>query len=172
MGGEFYDAVTLPGAGDEESAGCLLALFEFPGNGVGAAMHGTQLRAALRIGMRDGLDLRALAARLDEFVRTDLSDLGSLRVWLVCIEDGARRLSVLGLGTDALLYRHGRHVERVAAAGGPLGLGPAQEPPCTVELDLADEDTVVLVSAGVLDALDEQRRAYGLAGLQQALPRV
>lgn len=102
-------------------------------------------------------------------MRTDLSGLGPLRVWLVRIKNGGRHLTLLGLGADDLLCRRGQQVERVAAAGGPLGLGPAQQPPHTVELDLADEDTVVLVSTGVLDALDVQRHRYGLAGLEQAL---
>jgi serine phosphatase RsbU (regulator of sigma subunit) len=50
-----------------------------------------------------------------------------------------------------------------------LGLGTIHELIQTVELDLADKDTVLLASDGVLDALDEQRRHYGFAGLERAL---
>jgi sigma-B regulation protein RsbU (phosphoserine phosphatase) len=171
VGGECYDVIVLSGFGSDKdtSSGVLVALFDFPGSGVDAAIHGTQLRAALRIGIGEGLDLRKLAARLEGFVRADLPKVGLLNVWLLRVDDSAKHLTVLGLGDDALLCRRGLDIERISATGGPLGLGPIHDQTQAVELDLADEDTVLLVSDGVLDALDERRHRYGFAGLERAL---
>ena len=170
VGGEEYDAVSLPGpVEDAPAAAAVLACFDALGSGVGATVQGSQLRAAFRSGVRAGSGLSELAASLDGFVRDDLPGAAPVRAWLLRLDAGSSTLRALGLGQEALVHHHDERVERVAATGPPLGVardGPLPEP---VELVLSPGATVVLASDGVLDALDAERRRYGLEGVERAL---
>ncbi|SEF83540.1 PP2C family protein-serine/threonine phosphatase [Marinobacterium lutimaris] len=167
VGGEFYDAIPLDG--NDEPEAVLFALFKFPGNGVTAAIQGAQLRAALRSGVHEGLDLPALASHLESFARKDLTGFGPLGIWLLRIEKGGRSIRALGAGMDPLLLRHGQTTEKIPAATGPLSLGISMDTPQPVSLKLSPGDTLVIGLDGIIDALDDTRRQYGLAGLERAL---
>jgi serine phosphatase RsbU (regulator of sigma subunit) len=168
LGGECYDAVSVL-AEDGKTVRCMvLAMFDFPGAGVAAAVYGSQLRGAFRAGVRDGLELNAQAARLDALVRGELPAPGPLHVTLLRL-DAACTLEVLGLGDGAVLLRQRETVTAAVDNDTALGLEPAQPIASASERQLDRGDLVVLVSDGVLDALDERRQRYGLSGIERTM---
>ncbi|MGI9330581.1 MAG: PP2C family protein-serine/threonine phosphatase [Gammaproteobacteria bacterium] len=158
VGGEIYDLVPL-------ADGIALAHFDLPGLGVGAAVQGSQLRAAFRTALGDGASLPDVAAQLHRFVVTDLPEAAPVRGWLIRINRDACRLQALGLGQEGLLCRRGAEVQVIPALAGPIGTEANVAADSMVELTLAAGDLVVLVSDGVLDALNVERSQYGSKGV-------
>ncbi len=165
VGGEIYDAVAL-------ADGMAVAHFDFPGLGVGAAVQGSQLRAAFRAALGDGAPLSDIAAQLGRFVRADLANAAPVRGWLIRIDRDARRLQALGLGQEGLLCRRGGKVEVIAAQAGPLGTEAVADAGEIVELTLAAGDLIVLASDGVLDALNVERSQFGSKGVARAMEQL
>ena len=149
-----------------------MAHFDFPGLGVGAAVQGSQLRAAFRAALGDGAPLSDIAAQLGRFVRADLADAAPVRGWLIRIDRDARRLQALGLGQEGLLCRRGGKVEVIAAQAGPLGTEAVADAGEIVELTLAAGDLIVLASDGVLDALNVERSQFGSKGVARAMEQL
>ncbi|WP_432695241.1 SpoIIE family protein phosphatase [Marinobacterium sp. YM272] len=169
VGGEFYDAIHLTNDDGPGNRTLLLALFKLPGNGLDAAIHGTQLRAALRAAAHESTDLPALVKRLETFVDEDLAGIGPVGLWLLGIDKAGERVRALGLGMDPLLLRRGQNTDQLAAQAGPLGLGPRIETVQSVNLELSRGDILMIALDGVVDALNDERQRYGIAGLEFAL---
>jgi serine phosphatase RsbU (regulator of sigma subunit) len=169
VGGECYDGVVAKWGDDGKPAEVVIGVFDFSAAGLAAAIGVGQLRAEFRAATAaTGADLPAIASRLDRFVCDERSALRPLRACLLHLGD-RHELRVLGFGWDPLLHRRGERVERIHTAGKPLGLAPGADAAEAEPVHLEAEDTIVLASDGVLDAISSERKRYRLAGLERAV---
>jgi len=162
VGGEIFDLVTLPD-------GLALALFDMAGTGVSAVVYGSQLRASLRSGLRSGQSLTELAAGLQRFVESDLAAATPVRGWLLKIHTEPRRLEALGFGQEGLVCRHDGKVQSADHRTESLEQLEDAESLQPATLPLEAGDVLVMVSDGVLDALNTERSQYGIKGIIRAL---
>ncbi len=173
LGGECYDIVVGPDSSgvDRSTRSVFVALFEFPGKGVMAAVNGSQLLAAFRSCARSESSLPGIARRLDVFCRSDRPALGPLRMTLARIDPAACLVSVVAFGQEALVCRQGGEVEPISGAAAGLGLSiePVFAEPENVALQPGD--LIVFASSGILDALDSSRTRFGHAGIANILSR-
>ena len=154
VGGDWYDVLPLADGSVVASLGDVM------GKGIPAALVMSELRAALRAYALLDPDPAVLLPRLDQLATTLLADQLVTLAYAV-VSPGRQRvvLAVAGHPPPLLAPREGapRYVEE--AAGPALGLGVGHRSWTTAELALADGDTVLLYSDGLVEprgaALDD-----------------
>jgi serine phosphatase RsbU (regulator of sigma subunit) len=161
IGGEVFDVAPRLGEAHEDTALLLLAP---PGFGVEAAVLSAQLRAVFRASVRAGTVLDAIAAQLEACLTQDLRDAGTVRAWLGFLDRDQARLLWLaaGLGANAVHLTPSGSVRVLAAADPPLGAHLPAGGRTVGSITLAPGDLLLLVSNGVLDALNRNRERFGL----------
>jgi serine phosphatase RsbU (regulator of sigma subunit) len=163
VGGDFYDAVTLPDG--------RLAMFigDVMGHGIHAAAAMAQVRAAIRAFVTVDPDPDVVLARLDAmFEHLHLETLVSV-VYGVIDPSGDVQLANAG-HCPTLLVRASGSVEFVKnRPRPPLGAGPADT--CIVEASVAPGDVLLLYTDGLVERRDEPLDA-GFARLAEHAPRL
>lgn len=148
VGGDFYDALTLPD-------GRLVALVgDVMGRGVAAAAAMAQVRAALRAFIALDPDPRTVAGRVDTmFDRLDMSQLVTL-LYLV-VRPGAGSMSVLSAGhLPALAVAADGSTRWLEVAGSPpLGVAAGERP--VTDVALRPGETVLAYSDGLVERRGE-----------------
>ena len=169
VGGECYDGVVAQWSDEGRPAAVVIGVFDFPATGLAAAIGGGQLRAEFRAATAaTNGNLRSIASRLDRFVCEDRPALRPLRACLLSLDDH-HELRVLGFDWDPLLHRRGDRVELVRTAEKPLGVAPEPDAIDPRRIRLEAEDTIVLASDGVLEAISSERTRFRLEGLERAI---
>lgn len=148
VGGDFYDAITLPD-------GRLVALVgDVMGRGVAAAAAMAQVRAALRAFIALDPDPRTVAGRVDTmFDRLDISQLVTM-LYLV-VQPGAGSMSVLSAGhLPALAVGADGSTRWLEVAGSPpLGVAVGERP--VTDVALREGETVLAYSDGLVERRGE-----------------
>lgn len=148
VGGDFYDAITLPD-------GRLVALVgDVMGRGVAAAAAMAQVRAALRAFIALDPDPRTVAGRVDTmFDRLDISQLVTM-LYLV-VQPGAGSMSVLSAGhLPALAVGTDGSTRWLEVAGSPpLGVAVGERP--VTDVALREGETVLAYSDGLVERRGE-----------------
>ncbi len=162
VGGDWYDALALPGAR------LLLVLGDVAGRGVGAAATMGQLRSALRAYALDDVGPAELLARLNRFqLQLGIDAMATVVVLELNPEAGRARYANAGHPPPILLDADGDATYLDGALNAPLGA--VQEASfATVDVALDAGSTVVLYTDGLVErrgrSLDE-----GFARLRAAL---
>lgn len=148
VGGDFYDALTLPD-------GRLVALLgDVMGRGVAAAAAMAQVRAALRAFIALDPDPQTVARRVDTmFARLEMSQLVTL-VYFLVRADG-RSVSIVSAGhLPALVVSPAGRTRWLEAVGSPpLGLDPGARR--ATDFALEPGETVVAYSDGLVERRGE-----------------
>ncbi len=165
VGGEIYDLIPIGTNGKR----LIVALLDFPGSGVPAAMYGGELRTALRAATRDEAEVVDIVSRLERFVRHDRPEIGQLRGWLIDINLTDHKVGHVGFGRSEFFHRRNAEVTRIDAT-----LPPIQTKGESVQCDsnvlaVRSSDTLLIVSDGIFDALSDKRQRYGVTRIQQTL---
>ncbi|MFE6460491.1 PP2C family protein-serine/threonine phosphatase [Streptomyces cinereoruber] len=163
VGGDFYEAVRVPGA-------VRVMLGDVQGMGLGAVETASVLLGAFRAAVHDAPDLAALADRLDEgLARHDPRDPGSdaaerfATVVLVELPDDRDVARFLSLGHPTPFLQHGNEVEavRFAAPSLPVNLtGLADSRHRIEEVPFGPGDRMLLYTDGVSEARDRNGVFY------------
>lgn len=165
-GGELFDVV----ASGADRVDLLLLAPE--GFGVEAAVLSAQLRAVFRAALRGGAEPAAILLQLELCLCRDLRDSRPVRAWLGRLDAARGTLTCLaaGLEANAVLLEPGQAAVRTLAGDGPPlaahGAAVLRRP---VTVELAPGATLAVVSNGVIDALDLDRRRFGLERMAATL---
>jgi phosphoserine phosphatase RsbU/P len=161
VGGDYFDVFPL----DDHRTAFLLA--DVSGKGLGAALLTTMLQGALS-GMTLGTDPARVFNHVNRFL-CDHSEVGRYATMFFGILEDSGRLEFINAGHPSpILLRQGGAEEAFTEGSFPVGLVPEAEF-STATLQLEPNDTLVLFSDGVTEAMDPDEQLYGVARLREVL---
>jgi sigma-B regulation protein RsbU (phosphoserine phosphatase) len=161
VGGDYFDVFPL----DEHRTAFLLA--DVSGKGLGAALLTTMLQGALS-GMTLGTDPARVFNHVNRFL-CDHAEVGRYATMFFGILDDAGNLEYINAGHPSpILLRNTTAEEAFTEGSFPVGLVPEAEF-STATLKLEAQDTLVLYSDGVTEAMDPDEQLYGVGRLRAVL---
>jgi sigma-B regulation protein RsbU (phosphoserine phosphatase) len=161
VGGDYFDVFPL----DDKRTAFLLA--DVSGKGLGAALLTTMLQGALS-GMTLGTDPARVFNHVNRFL-CDHAEVGRYATMFFGILEDSGRLEFINAGHPSpILIRQGAAEEAFTEGSFPVGLVPEAEF-TTSTLNLEPNDTMVLFSDGVTEAMDPEDNLYGVARLREVL---
>jgi phosphoserine phosphatase RsbU/P len=161
VGGDYFDVFPL----DDHRTAFLLA--DVSGKGLGAALVTTMLQGALS-GMTLGTDPARVLNHVNRFL-CDHVEVGRYATMFFGILDDAGRLEYINAGHPSpILMRSGAAEEAFTEGSFPVGLVPEAEF-STTKLKLEPNDTLLLYSDGVTEAMDPDEELYGVTRLRGVL---
>jgi len=161
VGGDYFDVFPL----DEKRTAFLLA--DVSGKGLGAALLTTMLQGALS-GMTLGTDPARVFNHVNRFL-CDHAEVGRYATMFFGILDETGKLEFINAGHPSPILIRKDTVEEAFTEGSfPVGLVPEAEF-TTLTLQLQPNDTMVLFSDGVTEAMDPEEEMYGVARLRAVL---
>jgi serine phosphatase RsbU (regulator of sigma subunit) len=161
VGGDYFDVFPL----DDRRTAFLLA--DVSGKGLGAALLTTMLQGALS-GMTLGTDPARVFNHVNRFL-CDHAEVGRYATMFFGILDDAGKLEYINAGHPSpILMRTGIAEEAFTEGSFPVGLVPEAEF-STTTLQLEPNDTLVLYSDGVTEAMDPDEQLYGNGRLKSVL---
>src|SRR5271157_4662635 len=157
VGGDYFDVFPL----DDKRTAFLLA--DVSGKGLGAALLTTMLQGALS-GMTLGTDPARVFNHVSRFL-CDHAEVGRYATMFFGIVDMDGCLDYINAGHPSPILLRKEAVEEAFTEGSfPVGLVPEAEY-TTTRLQLEPNDTLVLFSDGVTEAMDPEEELYGVARL-------
>lgn len=161
VGGDYFDVFPL----DDKRTAFLLA--DVSGKGLGAALLTTMLQGALS-GMTLGTDPARVFNHVNRFL-CDHAEVGRYATMFFGIVDECGKMEFINAGHPSPILLRGGNAEEAFTEGSfPVGLVPEAEF-CTSTLQLEPNDTLVLFSDGVTEAMDPEEQLYGVTRLREVL---
>jgi serine phosphatase RsbU (regulator of sigma subunit) len=161
VGGDYFDVFPL----DDRRTAFLLA--DVSGKGLGAALVTTMLQGALS-GMTLGTDPARVLNHVNRFL-CDHVEVGRYATMFFGIVDDKGKLEYINAGHPSPVLLRNQTAEEAFTEGSfPVGLVPEAEF-CTSTLQLEPNDTLVLYSDGVTEAMDPDEQLYGTGRLRGVL---
>jgi serine phosphatase RsbU (regulator of sigma subunit) len=161
VGGDYFDIFPVSG----QRTAFLIA--DVSGKGLGAALLTTMLQGAFS-GMAEGVDPSRIFNQINRFL-CGHAEVGRYATLFFGILDSDGNLEFINAGHPApLVVRHGEIVEPFEDGSFPVGLiaGATYE---TSRVKLELNDTVVLFSDGITEAMDRDHDLFGLPRLRDSL---
>ncbi len=173
-GGDSYDVIGVgaDGAitgGEVEHAVLLLA--DATGHGIGPALSVTQIRAMLRMAVRSGEDLDALATHMNEQLCADLPGNRFITAWLGVLHARDHTLTCFSAGQAPLLHFRAAsgEVEVRIADAPPFGLLPGLPKAVPSAITLERGDVYAVLSDGFYEATDSAGMELGTERIAELL---
>src|SRR5216684_1751147 len=161
VGGDYFDVFPL----DDKRTAFLLA--DVSGKGLGAALLTTMLQGALS-GMTLGTDPARVFNPINRFL-CDHAEVGRYATMFFAILEDSGRLEFINAGHPSpILVRRGMAEEAFTEGSFPVGLVPEAEF-TTSTIQLEPQDTLVLFSDGVTEAMDPDDELFGVGRLKATL---
>src|SRR5215813_9539678 len=161
VGGDYFDVFPL---GDNRTA---FLLADVSGKGLGAALCTTMLQGALS-GMTLGTDPARVFNHVNRFLCSH-AEVGRYATMFFGILEDTGRLEYINAGHPSpILLRKDEVQEAFTEGSFPVGLVPEAEF-VTSTLQLEADDTLVLFSDGVTEAMDPEEELYGVGRLRAVL---
>ncbi len=161
VGGDYFDVFPL----DDRRTAFLLA--DVSGKGLGAALLTTMLQGALS-GMTLGTDPARTFNHVNRFL-CDHAEVGRYATMFFGILEDSGKLEYINAGHPSpILLRKDTTQEAFTEGSFPVGLVPEAEF-TTASLQLEPDDTLVLFSDGVTEAMDPEEELYGVSRLRAVL---
>jgi len=162
-GGDYYDAILVPGSPEGR---VLLCVADVSGKGLPASLVMSNMQATLRALLGREPSLPALAERSSELLFGSTAPEKYVTAALVDLDPGTGAFRFVGAGhTDTMLLRAGGEVVTLSSTGTPLGLMPPGLPFGEREHELRPGDTLLLFSDGVPEAQNRADEEFGEARL-------
>ncbi|MBZ5500760.1 MAG: SpoIIE family protein phosphatase [Acidobacteriia bacterium] len=161
VGGDYFDVFPL----DEERTAILVA--DVSGKGLGAALLTTMLQGALS-GMTIGTDPVRVFNHINKFL-CEHAEVGRYATMVFGILHANGKFVYINAGhLSPLILRRGEVTELFTEGSFPVGLIPEADFTATT-VDLQEDDTLILFSDGVTEAMDPNEEMYGVARLREVL---
>ncbi len=161
VGGDYFDVFPV----DADHTAFLIA--DVSGKGLGAALLTTMLQGALS-GMSLGADPARVFTHINRFL-CEHSEVGRYATVFFGILDLRGRLEYINAGHPSpFLLRGGTAEAPFSPSSFPVGLIPEAEYTSSVH-QLEPDDTLVLFSDGVTEAMDPEEKDFSVPRLQQVL---
>ena len=170
-GGDTYDVIGLAGewaraslvATEEDADRAVLMLADATGHGIGPALSALQLRAMLRMAMRMGGELEAIAKHMNAQLCEDLPSARFLTTWLGMLDPPHGTLRTFSAGQAPLLHYHAAtgEAELMPADAPPFGILPTIPISIGEPVALAPGDLYIVFSDGIYEAQDPDGEKFG-----------
>jgi sigma-B regulation protein RsbU (phosphoserine phosphatase) len=161
VGGDYFDVFPMS---DDRTA---FLIADVSGKGLGAALLTTMLQGALS-GMTLGADPARVFNHINRFL-CEHSEVGRYATMFFGILDRDGHLEFINAGHPSpVLIRGGKAEAPFTEGSFPVGLVPEAEYVCA-RMKLEPNDTVVLFSDGVTEAMDPEDKLYGVPRLLEVL---
>jgi len=161
VGGDYFDVFPVS---DDRTA---FLIADVSGKGLGAALLTTMLQGALS-GMTIGADPARVFNHLNRFL-CEHAEVDRYATMFFGIIDRSGYLEFINAGHPSpLLLRKGEVAEPFTEGSYPVGLLPEAEY-VTARLTLRPEDTLILFSDGVTEAMDPAEQMFGLSRFRDVL---
>lgn len=161
VGGDYFDVFPVS---DDRTA---FLIADVSGKGLGAALLTTMLQGALS-GMTIGADPARVFTHLNRFL-CEHAEVGRYATMFFGIIDRSGHLEFINAGHPSpLLLRKGEVAEPFTEGTCPVGLLPEAEY-VTARLTLRPEDTLILFSDGVTEAMDPAEQMFGISRFRDVL---
>lgn len=163
IGGDYYDVFHL------DHRRFALAIGDVSGHGLSTGLVMAMVKAAITTLVDEGADESSLFRRLNELVfdSTEKRAFMTLGFTIFDLELGTIRHTNAGHLFPYVL-RKGEPPRAIEAPSLPLGVRPKIQSK-TVELDLEDDDCIVYLSDGIIEALDSDQNPFGFDRLEEIL---
>jgi sigma-B regulation protein RsbU (phosphoserine phosphatase) len=161
VGGDYFDVFPL----DEERTAVFVA--DVSGKGLGAALLTTMLQGALS-GMSIGTDPVRVFNHINKFL-CEHAEVGRYATMIFGILHASGKFVYVNAGhLSPLILRRGEVTVLFTEGSFPVGLIPEAEFTATT-VDLQEDDTLILFSDGVTEAMDPNEEMYGVPRLREVL---
>jgi len=161
VGGDYFDVFPL----DNNRTAFLIA--DVSGKGLGAALLTTMLQGALS-GMTLGTDPARVFNHVNRFL-CDHAEVGRYATMFFAIMDQMGNLDFINAGHPSpFLIRAGSAEEPFSEGSYPVGLVPEADYQVS-RVKLKPDDTLVLFSDGVTEAMDPEEQLFGVPRLKECL---
>jgi sigma-B regulation protein RsbU (phosphoserine phosphatase) len=161
VGGDYFDIFTLS---DDRTA---FLLADVSGKGLGAALLSTMLQGALS-GLTSGADLVRVFNHLNSFL-CERAEMERYATIFFGILDRSGHLEFINAGHPSpLLLRRDEVAEPFGEGSFPVGLVPSAQYAAAC-VTLQPEDTLVLFSDGVTEAMDPDQQMFGVSRLREVI---
>lgn len=161
VGGDYFDVFPVS---DDRTA---FLIADVSGKGLGAALLTTMLQGALS-GMTIGADPATVFNHINRFL-CEHAEVGRYATVFFGILDRGGHLEFINAGHPSpFLLRRGEVAEPFTEGSYPVGLVPGAEY-VTARLKLQPEDTLILFSDGVTEAMDPSEQMFGASRFREVL---
>jgi len=161
VGGDYFDVFPL------SDGRTVILVADVSGKGIGAALLTTMLQGALS-GITTKTDPVEVFNHLNRFL-CEHSDVGRYATMFFSILDQNGQITFINAGHPSpLILRQGEVIELTSEGSFPVGLIPEASYTAATEY-LQPEDTLILFSDGVTEAMDLDNQLFGVARLRQVL---
>ena len=161
VGGDYFDVFPMS---DDRTA---FLIADVSGKGLGAALLTTMLQGALSV-MSIGADPARVFNHLNTFF-CEHTEIGRYATMFFGVLDGGGHLEFINAGHPSpLLLRRGEVREPFTEGSFPLGLMPGANYVAAF-VELQPNDTLILFSDGVSEAMDPDKQLFGVSRLRAVL---
>jgi serine phosphatase RsbU (regulator of sigma subunit) len=162
VGGDFYDVFAL----DQKRVAFVVG--EVNGKGLGVAVLATVLQGVFAVSMALDTDPARAFNHVNRFLCSH-AEVGRYATMFFGILDDSGKMEFINAGHPSpILMRHETAEEAFVEGSFPVGLVPEAEF-STTTLHLEPNDTLVLFSDGVTEAMDPEDQLYGVGRLRAVL---
>ena len=162
VGGDYFDIFRLS---DDRTA---FLIADVSGKGLGAALLSTMLQGALS-GLTIGADLVRVFNHLNSFL-CERAEMERYATIFFGVLDRSGHLEFINAGHPSpLLLRRDEVAEPFSEGSFPVGLIPGADYVAAACLTLQPEDTLVLFSDGVTEAMDADQQMFGVSRLREVI---
>lgn len=162
IGGDYYDYFAMP---DGRSA---VALGDVSGHGLPTGLLAAMAKAALVTQIESGLSGSALFGRVNDLIQRSTDTRNYMTLALLACDPVTHQAELTNAGQLAPYRLSGSEVTSLSLPSFPLGLFARREFP-TVKVDLAPGDRLVLLTDGLVEAVDASGEPFGFERLEDLL---
>ena len=163
-GGDTYDLALT-------AQGLLVVLGDATGHGIAPALSVTQMHAMLRMALRLGADLETAFRQVNDQLAATLPAGHFVTAFIGLLDAAAHRLRFLSGGQGPILHFCAAEGACVAykATSFPMGAMPLAKLRPAIEISLAPDDVLVLLTDGIYEYEDATGAQFGVQRVEQVL---
>ena len=163
-GGDTYDLALT-------AQGLLVVLGDATGHGIAPALSVTQMHAMLRMALRLGADLETAFRQVNDQLAATLPAGHFVTAFIGLLDAATHRLRFLSGGQGPILHFCAAEGVCVAykATSFPMGAMPLTKLRPAIEISLAPDDVLVLLTDGIYEYEDAAGAQFGVQRVEQVL---
>ncbi|MEW6356322.1 MAG: GAF domain-containing SpoIIE family protein phosphatase [Planctomycetota bacterium] len=164
-GGDYYDFIPM----DDGSLG--VAIGDVSSHGVGPALLMTTARAFLRALIAGGVPIAAILGQLNDFLVDDMGEGRFMTLFYGVLDPNKKEMKFTSAGHEpGVVMRSGSgEFCEVENTGCPLGIMPGAPFPEGEVISLSSGDILLLLTDGILEAMDLKREKFGRERLRKVV---
>ena len=155
MCGDYYDYIVRDGGRLAVTVG------DVTGHGFGPALQMVEIRAILRMLLRDTGGLDEVVAELNRQLVVDMPESSFISLFVLDVDARKRTFSYVGGGHQGFLIKANGEVERLKSTGPLLGILELAEFAVVAETALEPGDTLIVYTDGITESISSSGEQFG-----------